>query len=84
MIPSDSIIRDIVKNGLKIDFFSIPGNLKVPQIPHCVSEQESIIAEIKSLLRKGVIVEASRVSDDFISTVFHQEKEVVLSDLFWI
>ena len=41
-ITSDSIILDIVENGLKIVFLSIPGNLKVPQIPHCVSEQEIV------------------------------------------
>ena len=32
-ITSDSIKLDMVENGLKIDFLSIPKNLKVPQIP---------------------------------------------------
>ena len=32
-ITSDSIKLDMVENGLKIDFLSIPGNLKEPQIP---------------------------------------------------
>ena len=59
-ITSDSIILDIVENGPKIDLLSILGNLKVPQIPHCVSDQEIISTKIKSLLRKGVIVEDSR------------------------
>ena len=58
-ITTDSIILDIVENGLKIDFLNILGNLKVPQIPHCVSEQEIITTEINSLLRKGVIVSLS-------------------------
>ena len=59
-ITSDSIILDIVENGPKIDLLSILGNLKVPQIHHCVSDQEIISTKIKSLLRKGVIVEDSR------------------------
>ena len=70
-ITSDSIILDIVENGLKIDFLNIPGNLKVPQIPHCVSEQEVINTEI---LYK-VLVESSRKSGDFISTVFTRKKK---------
>ena len=74
-ITSDSIILDIVENRLKNDFLNIPGNLKVPQIPHCVSEQEIITTEIKSLLRKGVIVEISRESGYFISTVFTRKKK---------
>ena len=74
-ITTDSIILDIVENGLKIDFLNIPDNLKVPQILHCVSEQEIITTEIKSLLRKGVIVESSRESGDFISTVFTRKKK---------
>ena len=74
-IASDSIILDIVENGLKIDLLNIPGNLKVPQVPHCVSQQEIITTEIKSLLRKGVIVGSSRESGDFISTVFTREKK---------
>ena len=78
-ITSDSIILDIVENGLKIDFLNIPDNLKVPQILHCVSEQEIITTEIKSLLRKGVIVESSRESGDFISP---GKRKVVPSDLF--
>ena len=65
---------------MKIDFLNIPGNLKVPQIPYCVSEQEIINTEIKFLLRKRVIVEASRESGDFVSTVF--TRKVVTSDLF--
>ena len=72
---SDSIILDIVENGLKIDFLNTPDNLKVRQILHCVSEQEIITTEIKSLLRKGVIVESSRESGDFISTVFTRKKK---------
>ena len=76
-ITSDSIILDIVENGLKIDFLNIPGNLKVPQIPHCVSEQEIITTEIRSLLRKGIIVESSRESGDLISTVFTRKKKSV-------
>ena len=32
-ITSDSIKLDMVENGLKIDFLSIPKNLKVLQIP---------------------------------------------------
>ena len=51
-ITSDSTILDKVENGLKIDFLNIHGNLKVTQIPHCVSEQEIITTDIKSLLRK--------------------------------
>ena len=74
-ITSDPIILDIVENGLKIDFLSIPGNLKLPQIPHCVSEQEIITTEIKSPLRKGVNVEGSRESGDVISTVFTKKKK---------
>ena len=77
-ITSDSIILDIVENGLKIDFLNIPGNLKVPQIPHCVSEQEIITTEINSLLRKGVIVLSSRESGDFSP----RKRKVVPSDLF--
>ena len=51
-ITSDSIILDIGENRLKINFLSIPGNLKVPQISYCVCEQQIITTEIKSLLRK--------------------------------
>ena len=58
---------DIVEKRLKIDFLSIPGNLKVPQVLHSVSEQKIITTEIKSLLRKGVITEGSWESGDFIS-----------------
>ena len=71
---SDSIILDIVENRLKIYFLSIPGNLKVPQILHCISERE-ISTEIKSLLTKGAVVEALRESGDFISTVFPRKKK---------
>ena len=74
-MESDSIILDIVENGRKIDFLSIPGNLKLPQIPHSVSEQEIITTEIKSLLRKGGIVEGSRESGDFISIVFTRKNK---------
>ena len=42
-ITIDSIILDIVENGLKTVFLNIPGTLKLPQIPHCVSEQEIVI-----------------------------------------
>ena len=49
--------------------------MKVPQIPHYVPEQEIIRTEIKFLLRKGVIVGASIVSDDFVSTVFTKTKK---------
>ena len=45
------------------------GDLRVPQISHCVSEEEIISAQIESLIRKRVIVEASRKSGGFISTV---------------
>ena len=72
---SDSIILDRVENGRKIDFLSIPGNLKLPQITHSVSEQEIITTEIKSLLRKGGIVEGSRESGDFISIVFTRKNK---------
>ena len=65
---NDSIILDIVENGLKIDFLNITGNLKVPRIPHRASEKENISIEIKSLFRKEVIVEGSRKSGNFIST----------------
>ena len=44
-------------------------DLRVPQISHCVSEEEIISAQIESLIRKRVIVEASRKSGGFISTV---------------
>ena len=54
---------------------NIPGNLKVPQIPHCVSEQEIITTEINSLLRKKVILESSRESGYFILTVFTRKKK---------
>ena len=74
-ITSDSIILDIVENGPKIDLLSILGNLKVTQIPHCVSDQEIISTKIKSLLRKGVIVEDSRESVDFISTYFARKNK---------
>ena len=37
-ITRDSIILDIVENRLKIDFLNVPGNLKIPQITHCVSK----------------------------------------------
>ena len=74
-ITSDYIILDIVENGPKIDLLSILGNLKVPLIPHCVSDQEIISTEIKSLLRKGVIVEDSRKSVDFISTYFARKNK---------
>ena len=74
-ITSDSIILDIVENGLKIDFLNILGNLKVPRIHHCVSEQEIITTEIRFLLRKGVIVANSRESGDFIPTVFTRKKK---------
>ena len=37
-ITRDSIILDIVENRLKIDFLNIRGNLKIPQITHCVSK----------------------------------------------
>ena len=74
-IAIDFTILDIVENRLKIDFLNIPGNLKVLQIPHCVSEKEIIAIEIKSLLRKEVIVEASRESGNFISTVFTRKRK---------
>ena len=66
--------------------------MKVPQIPHYVPEQEIIRTEIKFLLRKGVIVGASIVSDDFASTVFTKIKKsstfilndfVVYKNLIW-
>ena len=77
-ITSDSIILDIVENGLKIEFLNIPCNLKVPQISHCVSEQEIITTEINSLLRKGVIVLSSKESGHFSPG----KRKVVPSDLF--
>ena len=79
-ITSDSIILDIVENGLKIDFLNTPGNLEgLSNSSHCVSEQEIIFTGIKYLLRKGVIVESSRESGDFISP---GKRKVVPSDLF--
>ena len=73
-IASDSIILDIVENGLKIDFLIIPGNLKVPQVPHCVSEQEIITTEIKSLLKKELLWEVLGNQVIYFSS-FHQGKE---------
>ena len=50
-------------------------SLNVPKIPDDMLETEAITQELTKLLNKGVIVEWSRETGDFVSTVFTRQKK---------
>ena len=74
-ITNDHIILSIIQYGFEINFTEKPQYHNVPEIPHDMLETEIIIQEVKKLLNKGVIVECSRETGDFVSTVFTRQKE---------
>ena len=74
-ITNDHIILNIIRYGFKINFKEKPQYQNVPKIPHDMLETEIITQEVKKLLNKGVIVECSRETGDFASTVFTKQKK---------
>ena len=75
-ITTDSVILDIVQNGLKIDFIdNSPTQTEVYSHPVSILEQSIIDKEIAKLLQKKVVVETTQEPDDFISPIFARAKQ---------
>ena len=84
-IATDSIILDIVRNGLKMDFIhKPPTQTKDNYDPVSILEQSIIDEEIAQLLQKKVIVETTQEPDDFISPVFTRVKKMAQMLGVWI
>ena len=70
-ITTDSVILDIVQNGLKTEFIDKPlTQTKLYSHPVSTLEQSIIDEEIAKLLQKKVIVETTPEPDEFISPIF--------------
>ena len=74
-ITNDHIILSIFQYGFKINFKEKPQYQNVPKILHGMLETEIITQEVKNFSNKGVIVECSRETCDFVSTVFTWQKK---------
>ena len=74
-ITNDHIVLSIIQYGFKINFTEKPRYHNIPKIPHDMLEAEIITQEVKKLLNKGFIVECSRETGDFVSTVFSRQKK---------
>ena len=75
-ITTDSVILDIVQNGLKMDFIDKPPTqTKVHFYPVSMLEQSITDEEIAKLLQKKVIVETTQEPDEFISPIFTRAKK---------
>ena len=70
-ITKDTFVLDIVRSGLKIDFFKRPVcyNIK-PSYLMSDTEKDTINSEIEKLLQKRIIVPTSYNKGDFVSSIF--------------
>ena len=74
-LTSDKFILDIVRTGLKIEFFKLPATqYSFHEIKLKENEVLAIDDEIGKLLLKGVIKKCFKEENDFISSVFTRDK----------
>ena len=74
-LTSDKLILSIVKEGITIDFHTLPRCSCVHPICHLnPTQQEAVTSEVQHLLSLGVISETSYTPDRYISSVFTTEK----------
>ena len=79
-IISDKYILDIVKHGLKLEFFSVAPHRGPFRVTHNTKENDIISPEISKLLKKNVIVQTIAEKEDFFSSVFLRAKKDELQD----
>ena len=73
-ITNYHIILRIIQYGFKINFKEKPQYQNVTKIPQDMLETEKITQEVRKHLNKGVIVEYSRETGGFVSTIFTRQK----------
>ena len=71
----DHIMLRIIQDGFKTNFKEKPQYQNVSKIPHDMLETEIITQEVEKLLTKGVMLECSKETGDFVSTVFTRQKK---------
>ena len=74
-ITNDHNVLIIIQYGFKINFTEKLQYENVSEIPHDMLETELITQEVKKLLSKVVIVECSKETGHFVSTVFTRRKK---------
>ena len=74
-ITNDHNVLIIIQYGFKINFTEKLQYENVSNIPHDMLETELITQEVKKLLSKVVIVECSKETGHFVSTVFTRRKK---------
>ena len=75
-ITTDSSILDIVKNGIKMFFLTVPVCDFYPHSTHSKQDSYIIQAEICTLLGNSVITPAEREDGDFVSNIFTRKKKM--------
>ena len=74
-LTSDKLILSIVKEGITIDFHTLPCCPCAHPICHLnPTQQEAVTSEVQHLLSLGVISETSYTPDRYISSAFTTEK----------
>ena len=74
-LTSDSEILETV-SGQRIEFYQKPVQLNLPVQPNYLCQQGQVIdSEIQNLLNKGVIVESTHESNEYISPIFLRLKK---------
>ena len=74
-MTSDSEILETV-SGQRIEFNQKPVQLNLPVQPNYSCQQGQVIdSEIQNLLNKGVIVESTHESNEYISPIFLRPKK---------
>lgn len=74
-LTHDNFILNIVREGLKIDFFDMPKRHNPHQSHMSLSECNAVDKEIQMLLSKHVIVECNHKPGEFISPIFTRPKK---------
>ena len=78
-LPGGALLKGIGSQsrvtGFKINFSEKPQYQTVPKIPQDILEIKIIIQEAQKLLSKGVIVECSKETGDFVSAVITRQKK---------
>ena len=73
-ITQDQFVLNIVKFGLTMEFAEVPVCQFVPPLNFSPVETEIIDAEISKLLSKGVIVNTTRETNDYVSRIYKDQK----------
>ena len=74
-ITQDQFVLNIVKFGLTMEFAEVPLCQFVPPLNFSPVETEIIDADISKLLSKGVIVNTTRESNDYVCSIFTRTKK---------